>query len=449
VTLPLQTVQPMPWTRVPARRRSAPVLAVAIAAVAVVALVVGLLSLRATPSRPSVAPGDACGPAWVTGWHAAMQAGSPPRGVGGAATLRMIVRPQVTGAQVRLRLSNVYGTAPLTVAAVTVARSGGGAALVRGTAHPVTFGGRGGTVIPPGGEVLSDAVSAVADTGTPLAVTISVPWLPPVVSEHPVALQTSWLAPGAVLPDADGHAFGEPLTSWLVLGGVDVLAPRPVNAVVAVGDSITDGVGTALDADARWTDALATRLTTAGGGAAMAVLNAGMSGDELLAGTPVGGETPEARFDRDIAAAVGATDVVLNIGTNDIAAGRDAAAIEAGLVRFADRVRAAGKHVFLTTITPSEAGPRGTPSAVATREAVNAWLRAHGREHAAGVIDFAAAVADRAHPERLARTADAGDGLHLSAAGYRALAAAVPVRALTGSPCLADGATAAVALSGH
>ena len=93
--------------------------------------------------------------------------------------------------------------------------------------------------------------------------------------------------------------------------------------------------------------------------------------------------------------------------------------------------------MFLTTITPSVAGAHGTPRAIATRDAVNAWVRAHGREHAAGVVDFAAAVADPAHPERLAPAADAGDGLHLSAAGYRALAAAVPVTALTGSPCLA------------
>ena len=111
-------------------------------------------------------------------------------------------------------------------------------------------------------------------------------------------------------------------------------------------------------------------------------------------------------------------------------------------MRFADAARAAGKRVFLTTITPSTAGTHGTPQAVATRNAVNTWMRTQGPAHAAGVVDFAAAVADPAHPERLAPAADAGDGLHLSAAGYRALAAAVPVAALSGSPCLADNPTA-------
>ncbi len=442
----------MPWTRVPprvpSRRRSLPALAATIGAVAVAGLVVGLVGFRGAPSPPRLAPGDACGPAWVTAWQAAMQPGAAPHGVQGA-TLRMIVRPRATGAQVRVRLSNAYGTAPLSVDAVSAARSAGGAALVPGTVQPVTFGGRGATVIPAGGTAVSDAVSVVADTATPLAVTISMPQLPPVVSEHPVALQTSWLARRDLLPGAAGRAFGVPLTSWFVLSGVDVLTPRPVHAVVAVGDSITDGVGTAPDADARWTDALAGRLAAAGGGATMAVLNAGISRNELLADTAVGGDTPQDRYARDVAAAVGATDVLLNIGTNDIAAGRDAAAIEAGLARFAEAARAAGKRVFLTTITPSAVGDHGTPAAVATRDAVNAWVRVHGREHASGVVDFAAAVADPAHPERLDRGADAGDGLHLSAAGYRALAAAVPVNALTGSPCLADSAPASVALSGR
>ena len=75
---------------------------------------------------------------------------------------------------------------------------------------------------------------------------------------------------------------------------------------------------------------------------------------------------------------------------------------------------------------------------MATRNEVNAWIRAHGREHADGVFDFAAAVADRSTPNRLAAAHDSGDGLHLSAAGYRALAAAVDLGALTGSPCRAS-----------
>jgi len=181
----------------------------------------------------------------------------------------------------------------LAIDAVSAGASAGmSAAVVSGTERPVTFGGRAATVIPPGGEAASDPVP-VAASG-PLTVTVALPALPPLISEHPVALQTSWLAPRGVAPE-----LGAPMTSWLLLSGVDVLAPRPVHAVVAVGDSITDGVGTVPDANARWTDALATRLAAAGGGAAMAVLNAGISRNELLA-DGAGGPPPQDRFASDV-----------------------------------------------------------------------------------------------------------------------------------------------------
>jgi lysophospholipase L1-like esterase len=227
-----------------------------------------------------------------------------------------------------------------------------------------------------------------------------------------------------------------------------VLAPRPENAVVAVGDSITDGVGSGEDTNERWSDALAARLTAAGGARDMAVLNAGISGNELLAGSAQDGDTPLQRFGRDVAAAAGATDVVLHIGTNDIAAGRGAAAIIAGMQRFVERAHAAHLRVFLTTITPSTNGAHGTPAATAVRDAVNAWVLTRGRADADGVFDFAAAVADPAHPTRLAPAFDSGDGLHLTPAGYRALAGAVELRGLTGSPCLADAALERVAVRG-
>ena len=225
-----------------------------------------------------------------------------------------------------------------------------------------------------------------------------------------------------------------------MLSGVDVLAPRPVHAVVAVGDSITDGVGSAPDTDARWTDALAGRLARRGGAATMAVLNAGISRNELLAdrgrwAASAAGAVPPRR--RGVP---GATDVVLNIGTNDIAAGRDDRAIEAGLVRFAATPgrRASGCS---SRRSRRRRGTHGTPRAVATRDAVNAWVRAHGREHAGGVFDFAAAVADPAQPGRArplrrgGRAAPVGGGLP----GARGRGGG---RALTGSPCLADGAPA-------
>lgn len=438
-----------PANAFPHRRR----LGLALLAVALCAA--GVAVGTAVPPGPAGGVGpptaaDACAPGWVTAWQAAAQPAPAAVLPEGATTMRMVVQPQVTGTQVRVRLSNEFGTTPLVVGTVSAARSDGAAGLVPGSVRPVTFGGRAGVVIPPGSRAVSDPVPVVAEVGVPLAVSIHLPVRPEVLTRHAVALQTSYLSrTGDVALVAEGAAFETAVPSWLVLTGVDVLAPRPVNAVVAVGDSITDGIGSPSDADERWSDALVERLARVGGTSRMAVLNAGISRNQLLVDDPVVlGESPLTRFDRDVIAAAGATDVVLHIGTNDIAAGRSADEVIAGLQRFTDRAHAGGKRVFLTTITPSDAGAHGTREANATREAVNLWVRTHGRDDADGVFDFATAVADPARPSRLAPAFDAGDGLHLSAAGYRALAGSVDPGRLSGSPCLADSTPVRVLVSG-
>jgi lysophospholipase L1-like esterase len=417
---------------------------VGLAVVALIVFVAGRPAQVGSPGRPETAA--RCGPTWVAAWQASPQALPPAQPLAGR-TLRMIVRPQVTGSQVRVRLSNRFGSTPLPLGPVSVGRAAAGAALVPGTVTPVTFDGP--SVVPPGGELVSDPAPVVAEAGHPIAVSVVLPQTPDVVAEHPVALQTSYLSgTGDASMDDDGAAFTTPLESWLVLTGVDVLAPRPVNAVVAMGDSITDGVGSGNDTDTRWSDALSDRLARRGGPTTMAVLNAGISRNELLADRgETGGDSPIARIGREVVDVPGATDVVLHIGTNDIAAGRGADEIIGGLVRFADEARADGRRVFLTTITPSDNGDRGTPRAQAVREQVNRWVGEHGREHADGVFDFATAVADPHDPARLLGRYDAGDGLHLSGAGYRALAEAVDVTRLTGSPCLVTRNPARVALA--
>jgi lysophospholipase L1-like esterase len=422
-----------------------------VAALAAALVVVGVDAVRrhgssSVPPPPS-APAERCGPTWAAAWEASPQPVPPAEPLAGR-TLRMIVRPQVTGSQVRIRLSNRFGTSPLLLGPVSVARAAAGAALVPGTVRQVGFGGA-GAVVPPGGELASDPVPVVAEAGRPLAVSLVLPQEPDVVAEHPIALQTSYLSgPGDSSLDGDGAAFTTALGSWLVLTGVDVLAPRPVNAVVAMGDSITDGVGSGSDTDTRWSDALSERLGRRGGAAAMAVLNAGIARNELLTNRgQAGGDSPLSRIGREVVDVPGATDVVLHIGTNDVAAGRNAPEIVSGLVRFADLARASGRRVFLTTITPSTFGDHGTPQAVAVRDEVNRWVRERGPERADGVFDFAAAVADPDDPTRLLGRYDAGDGLHLSGAGYRALADAVDVTRLTGSPCLADRSPVRVALA--
>lgn len=418
----------------------------------IVAVAFGVLGVVATGTSTIRTPSldedvDRCGPAWVTAWQTSPQAVPPAEPLAGR-TIRMIVQPQASGRQLRVRLSNRFGIMPLPVGPVSAARAGAGAALIPGTARPVTFRGRPEAVVAPGAELVSDPVPVAAEAGRPVAVSLVLPRTPEVVAEHPVALQTSYLSDSAhdVLDD-DGAAFTTSFGSWMVLSGLDVLTPRPLNAVVAMGDSITDGVGSGSDTDTRWSDALSDRLARRGNGAAMAVLNAGISRNELLADRADGGDSPLARLRSEVLDLSGATDVVLHVGTNDIAAGRSAPEIVDGLARFSAAARTAGRRVFLTTITPSDAGDHGTRRARAVRDEVNRWVRERGAVHADGVFDFAVAVADPDDPARLLTRYDAGDGLHLSEAGYRALADAVDVTRLTGSPCLADRNPASVALA--
>ncbi|MCO1657220.1 GDSL-type esterase/lipase family protein [Pseudonocardia humida] len=392
-------------------------------------------------AQAGAAPGViACAPAWITGWQAAPQAAATEDGLAGT-TLRMIVLPQVSGSQLRLRLSNAYGATPLEVGAVSVARAGEGAALAEGTQRTVTFTDEPRVVIPAGEEVVSDPVPLHAESGIALAVSVFLVTVPERITRHAVALRTSFRSGPGDATLSDASAFPDSVNSWSVLTGLDVFTARPVNALVAVGDSITDGVGSGVDVDERWTDALTRRLTDPAAlpGARMVVLNAGISRNRLLADDAErDGDSPLTRFERDVLDPSGATDVVLHIGTNDIAVGHNATEVVDGLRQYVARTRAEGRRIYLTTITPSTAGAHGTRGAIGTRNAVNAWMRAQGPLMSDGVFDFAAAVADPADRDRLAPAYDSGDGLHLSAAGYQALADAVDITRLSGSPCLGE-----------
>jgi lysophospholipase L1-like esterase len=129
-------------------------------------------------------------------------------------------------------------------------------------------------------------------------------------------------------------------------------------------------------------------------------------------------------------------------GVNDIgtAAATDAAQRQvtddliAAFRQVVTRVQAREIAAYGATITPfgGNAGyddPAGLRER--SRQAVNAWIR-HSRTFDA-VADFDAAVRDPADPRRIAPAYDVGDALHLTPAGYGALAAAVPIGLFTGT----------------
>src|SRR5262245_2824385 len=110
----------------------------------------------------AVAQGETPGLPWVGTWSSAMQT---PTDIFGAnwshdgfsnQTVREVVRISAGGPAVRIRLSNVYGSAPLRVAGATVARAGAGASVQPGTVRALTFHHARSAVVPAGQELASD-----------------------------------------------------------------------------------------------------------------------------------------------------------------------------------------------------------------------------------------------------------------------------------------------------
>ena len=106
----------------------------------------------------------------------------------------------------------------------------------------------------------------------------------------------------------------------MFLTGVDVMAPADAAAIVAFGDSITDGARSTVDANHRWPDILAARLAAAGG-RKLGVLDAGIGGNRILHDAVANirfGVNALARFDRDVLAQAGVRYVIVLEGINDL-----------------------------------------------------------------------------------------------------------------------------------
>jgi lysophospholipase L1-like esterase len=368
---------------------------------------------------------------WARSWYAAPLAATADRMPPPLknTTVRQTVRVSLGGERFRLRLSNEFGDAPVRIGRATVFLVGNDGTPVAGSERDVAFDGLPGAVLPGGAPILSDPVDLDLPALSRLTVSLYLPDDVPQPTIHLLGLATSQVGPGdqASAPELVDAAT---TTQRVLLSGVDVERARPGRVIVTLGDSITDGANGTRDADRRWPDLLARRLQAAGR-TDVAVANAGISGNRILSPRAGLGVSALARFDRDVLAVPGATDVIILEGVNDIGmAWRDkdpypptATDLVAGYRQMITRAHARGLRVFLATILPYEGANYWSEPGEAVRQAVNTWIRSGGE--ADGVIDFDLVMREPASPSRLAATYDSGDHLHPNDAGFRAMADAI------------------------
>ena len=347
-------------------------------------------------------------------------------------TIRNVVHVTSGGSSVRVHLSNEFGTAPLVIGDATVAlpASQSTAQVAPNTLRSLRFGGRSRVTIPTGGTVTSDAARLAVPDDHDLLVTTFTPGYPTPMTFHPSAQQDSFFARGADVAQAtSAAAFPEKTTSWHFVTEVDVSGSHQRGAVVAFGDSITDGFGSSYNVNHRWPNFLAGRLAQEPSRHQLSVVNAGIGGNRvLLDGGDGFGPAALSRFQRDVIDRTGVRTAVILEGINDIQQTPhqlDPRAIIAGLKELAARAHARGIRVVGGTLTPFEGWYTYDANEEAARQGVNNWIRTSRAFDA--VADFDAALRDPADPHRMQPQFDSGDHLHPNDIGYAAMADAVPL----------------------
>jgi lysophospholipase L1-like esterase len=396
---------------------------------AVTACVIGLIS-GSSSTADDAAKVLATPGGWIGTWAA-----SPAAGVANTDngypnfSIRNIVHGSVGGSSVRVRLSNQFGAKPVRFGHVTIAVGAqpNTPRAVPGSMRNLTFSGSAAITVPVGGEILSDPAFLRVPDDTDLLVTTYVPTPSGPVTYHPAALQNSFFTRnGDFAAEESGASYNEQTSVWHYVSGVDVQGSAAPGSVATLGDSITDGVGSATGANHRWPDYLADRLLASP--RKLGIVNAGISGNRLLLDEPGNGfgRNALARLDNDVLSLGTVQTMVVMLGINDIQQDphqTDPAQIIAAHRQIIAQARARGLRVIGATLTPFKGWRVYDQTLENTRLAVNDFIRTSGAYD--GVADFDAAVRDPQDPQRMLPAYDSGDHLHPGDAGYQAMAAVV------------------------
>lgn len=386
----------------------------------------------ATISLAAALPASAT---WVASWAASPHAPLGTEGPFAAAsydnvTLAQVVRVSEGGAQLRVRFSNRYGPAPLTIGAARVVRIDDSGKEIAGTSRTLTFGGEPGAVIPRGAPFASDAVKLDVPSLSHLKVEFYLPKPTGPCTCHLTGVDELTVSP-------PGNFVGKPFTPAskaqirAFLSVIEVDSPKALGTIVAFGDSITDGVG--ATPNHRWPDILADRLQAAG--KHWAVANAAISGNRVL--SPGMGESALARFDEDVLSLPNVKYVIVFEGVNDIGnrfgrrgpgqpnlPGLDQPEISveqmiAGYKQIIARAHDKGIKVIGSPIGPYKGAGYWTEEGEAARQKINDWILKSGAFD--GIVRIDTAFADPAEPRQMREGYHFGDHLHGNDAGLKAV----------------------------
>ncbi|MFC4035603.1 GDSL-type esterase/lipase family protein [Streptomyces polygonati] len=370
----------------------------------------------AAASTPAAAPTDG----WSGSWSVSPQSGGPSYS---NQTLRQIVHTSIGGSSARLRISNAFGSAALTVRDVHVAQRTSGSSVSTGTDRAVTFGGQSSVTVAAGAVAVSDNVSFTVAAQSDVAVSFYLPNATGSATYHQQGTQTNYVAGGDVSANATLNGASTN-GSYSFLTNLDVQNPAAQGSVVTLGASITDGVASSQDSNKRWPNDLARRLSDSG--RTIGVLNQGISGNKLL--SDGAGQSALNRFDRDVVGQPGVRWVIFSDDPiNDLGAGSGAptgAQLISGLQQLISRAHQAGLSFLCSTLTPFQGSGGWTQAGETARASINSFIRGSG-SGCDGVVDQDTATHDPANPTRYLPAYDAGDHLHPNEAGLQAIANAV------------------------
>ena len=340
---------------------------------------------------------------------------------------RLVVHTSTAGSDLRIRLSNAFGDRPVTFDSVYAGRRQEGARLVPGSNRRMTFDGAPSVTVPAGAATLSDPLPGRLPAATDLVVSIHSPDAAGPATGHWMAMQTSYTTEGDHTAEESAAHWTQTTGSWFYLDAVSVRPPAGTAAVVALGDSITDGWQSTTDLDRRWPDYLARRLRSFGGHV-KGVANEGISGNQVLADG--GGQSALKRLQRDVLSQPGVRTVFLFEGVNDIKAhtGVTAQDLIAGYREIVERAHAAGKCVVGATVAPYKGWPEWDPAGEKVRGLVNQFIRGSGEFDA--VTDFDHVLRSPHDLERIRPVFDGGDHLHPNDKGMQAMADSVDLTSL-------------------